>query len=94
MNCIIYVRDNKDISLYEQFNKCAGYAKKHGYSIAGKVMDFDGSNLHEAINKVIANEDIPILLIYSKQFVFPRHEDYLFFLIYLEKLGKHFVICY
>lgn len=93
MNCIVYVRHSEDISLYTQFNKCAEYAKQYGYSIAGKVFDFDGKHLHEAINKVIANSEITILMIYSKEVVFPKYNDYLFFRIYLEKLGKKLVSC-
>ena len=91
MNVVIYVRDNEDISLYEQFNKCANYAKRQGYSISGKVLDFDGTHLHEAINKVIVEHDIEALMIYSKDMVFPKTDDYLFYRIYLEKLGKRLI---
>ena len=72
MNAIIYVRHNEEISLYTQFNKCAEYAKKQGYSINGKVFDFDGKHFHEAINKVIADRNITILMIYNKSLVFPH----------------------
>lgn len=88
MQVIIYVRDGEDISLYEQFNQCANYAKRYGYSISGKVLDFDGTHFHEAINKVIVEHDIEALMIYNKDMVFPKTDDYLFYRIYLEKLGK------
>lgn len=93
MNCIVYVRHNEDISLYTQFNKCADYAKQYGYSISGKVFDFDGKHLHEAINKVIADSNITALMIHSKDVVFPQYDDYLFYRIYLEKLDKKLVSC-
>lgn len=93
MNCIIYVRQDDDISLYTQFNKCAEYAKKHGYSVSGKVFDFDGKQFHEAVNKLVANENINILMIYSKELVFPQYNDYLFYKIYCEKLNKKLMSC-
>ncbi len=92
MNTIIYVRHNDDISLYTQFNKCADYCKQHGYSISGKVFDFDGKHFHDAINKVIADSDITILMIYNKDLVFPKYDDFLFYRIYLEHLNKKLVI--
>lgn len=91
MQVIIYVRQRDEISLYEQFNKCANYAKRYGYSISGKVLDFDGTHFYEAINKVIVEHDISALLIYSKEIVFPESDDYLFYRIYLEKLGKKII---
>lgn len=93
MNCIIYVRHNDNISLYTQFNKCAEYAKKHGYSISGKVFDFDGKHFHEAVNKVIADSSITVLMIYNKELVFPEYNDYLFYKIYCERLGKKLISC-
>ncbi len=93
MGCIIYVRHDDDISLYAQFNKCAEYAKKQGYSISGKVFDFDGKQFHEAVNKVIADRNITVLMIYNRELVFPQYDDYLFFRIYLEKLGKKLIAC-
>lgn len=93
MECIIYVRHNEDISLYSQFNKAAEYAKRHGYSISGKVLDFDGKHFHEAVNKVIADRNIMALMIYRKDMVFDKNDDYLFYKIYLEKLGKKIISC-
>lgn len=91
MQAIIYVRQSDDISLYKQFNICAEYAKRQGYSISGKVLDFDGTQLHKAVNRVIADNATTTLIIYSKDFVFPQYNDYLFYRIYLEKLGKKLV---
>lgn len=93
MQVVIYVRQRDEISLYEQYNKCANYAKRYGYSISGKVLDFDGTHFHEAINKVIVEHDIEALLIYSKDMVFDKNDDYLFYRIYLEKLGKKLISC-
>lgn len=91
MNCVIYAKQNDDISVYEQYNQCAALAKRHGYSISGKVLDFDGTKFHEAINKVIAKRDVVALIIYSKDVVFDSNNDHLFYKIYLEKQGKRLV---
>lgn len=91
MNCVIYAKQNDDISVYEQYNQCAALTKRYGYSIAGKVIDFDGTKFHEAINKVIAERDVVALIIYSKDVVFDSNDDYLFYKIYLEKQGKRLV---
>lgn len=93
MQCIIYVRDNGDISLYEQFNKCAEYAKRYGYSIEHKVLDFEGTMFYEAINKVIVEHDVTALIVYSRETAFDNHDDYIFYKIYCEKLGKELVVC-
>lgn len=92
MNAVIYARENGDIPIYEQFNKCAEYAKRYGYSISGKVLDYEGNIFHEAVNKVIADKNITILIIYSKDSAFTHNDDYLFYKIYLEKLGKQLVV--
>lgn len=91
MQVIIYARQTDEISIYEQYNKCANFAKNYGYSISGKVLDFDGTHFHEAINKVIVEHDVAALMIYSKESVFPKNDDYLFYRIYLEKLGKKLI---
>lgn len=93
MSVVIYVRQNGDISLYEQFNKCAEYAKRYGYSIEHKVLDFEGNGFYEAINKVIVEHDVTALMIYNKDMVFDKNDDYLFYRIYLEKLGKKLISC-
>lgn len=91
MQVVIYVRPTEEISIYEQYNKCANFAKKYGYSISGKVLDFDGTHFHEAINKVIVEHDIEALLIYSKDVAFSKADDYLFYRIYCDKLGKKLI---
>lgn len=93
MSCIIYVRQTDEISLYEQFNKCAEYAKRYGYSIENKVLDFEGNRFYEAINKVIVDHDITSLIIYSKDAAFDKNDDYLFYRIYCDKLGKKLISC-
>lgn len=93
MSVVVYVRQDEGLSLYAQFNECAEYAKRKGYPIGSKVLDFDGKHFHEAINKVIADKNISMLMIYSKDMVFDKNDDYLFYKIYLEKLGKKLVSC-
>ena len=93
MNCVVYVRDSVNISVYKQYNVCAEYAKRHGYSIAGKVFDFDGKIFHEAVNKIIPSNEPLVLVIYSKETVFDNNDDYLFFRIYLERLGHKLIFC-
>lgn len=91
MNAVIYVKQNEDISVYKQFNICAEYAKRYGYTIEHKVLDFDGTQFHEAINKVIAEHDISALIIYDKDMAFKDFEDFLFYQIYLRKLDKKLI---
>jgi hypothetical protein len=92
MNCVIYAKQNDGISVYEQYNQCAALAKRLGYSVSGKVLDFDGTKLHEAINKVIAEHDVSVLIIHSKDIVFSNSSDYIFYKIYLDKLEKRLII--
>lgn len=93
MQAIIYVRQREEISLYEQFNTCSEYCKKFGYSIAGKVLDFEGKKFHEAVNKIIPFSVPVALVIYSKEAAFDNNDDYLFFRIYIEKLGHKIISC-
>lgn len=93
MQAIIYVRQRGETSLYEQFNICAEYCKKFGYSISGKVLDFEGNKFHEAVNKIIPRGESTALIIYSKGAAFDNTDDYLFFRIYLEKLGHKITSC-
>ena len=93
MSVVIYVRQTEEISLYEQFNKCAEYAKRYGYSIKDKVFDFEGNKFHEAINKVIADYDVTALIVYSKDIAFENNDDYLFYRIYCEKQSKKLITC-
>ena len=91
MNCVIYAKQNDDISVYEQYNQCAAIAKRYGYSINGKVLDFDGTNFHEAVNRVIAEYDVVALIIYSKDIVFNDYSEFVFYRIYLDKLNKELI---
>lgn len=93
MQAIIYVRQRSEISLYEQFNKCADYAKRFGYSISGKVLDFEGNKFYEAVNKILPKIESTVIIIYSKNATFDNNDDYLFFKIYLEKLGHKLISC-
>lgn len=91
MNCVIYAKQNDDISVYEQYNQCAELAKRYGYSIVGKVLDFDGTKFHEAINKVIAEHDVVALIVYGKDIVFNDYSEFVFYRIYLDKLNKELI---
>jgi hypothetical protein len=91
MQAVIYVRNDKDIPIYEQFNVCAEFAKRYGYSIEHKVLDFEGNIFYEAINKVIVEHYITALIIYDKGNAFDSEDDYIFYRIYLEKLGKKLI---
>lgn len=91
MSCVIYAKQNDDISVYEQYNQCAELAKRYGYSINGKVLDFDGTNFHEAVNRVIAECDVVALIIYSKDIVFNDYSEFVFYRIYLDKLNKELI---
>lgn len=93
MKAIIYVRQREDISLYEQFNICAEYCKKFGYSITEKVLDFEGNRFYEAVNKIIPKTESTVIIIYSKNATFDNNDDYLFFKIYIEKLGHKLISC-
>lgn len=93
MKCVIYVRSNEDIPIYTQFNLCAEYAKKQGYSISGKVLDFDGKKFHEAVNKILPYSEPVALIVYSKETAFDSFNDSIFYRIYLEKLGHKLISC-
>lgn len=93
MSCVIYARQTEEVSIYEQYNQCAEYAKRYGYSIEYKVLDFDGTKFYEAINKVIVEHDIYALIVYSKDAAFKDNDDYLFYKIYCDKLGKKLITC-
>lgn len=91
MSCVIYAKQNDDVSVYEQYNQCAELAKRYGYSINEKVLDFDGTNFHEAVNRVIAEYDVVALIIYSKDIVFNDYSEFVFYRIYLDKLNKELI---
>lgn len=90
MNAVIYVRDDVDMSIFEQYNQCANYAKRNGFSIKDKVLDFDGKNFYQAVDKAVFNDDIDCVIVYRKSYI-GDFSDYLFFKIYLEKFNKQLV---
>lgn len=92
MNCVIYVRDNADISIYAQFNEVARYAKRYGYSIKERVLDFDGSRFYKTIDKVIFDNEVDCLLVYNMKSV-GDHETYIFYNIYCGRFGKKLISC-
>ena len=92
MNCIIYTVNNTNISVFEQHNICNEKAKRYGYSILHRIFDIRNDRLTEAINKVIANDDIEALIIYDKWTVFKDYDEFLFYYIYLQKLGKKLIL--
>ena len=92
MNCILYMSNNTKLSVFEQHNICNEKAKRYGYSIAHRIFDIRNDRLTEAINKVIANSDIEALIIYDKWGVFKDYDEFLFYYIDLQKLGKKLIL--
>jgi hypothetical protein len=90
MECIIYVSDNSDVSIYEKYNECARYAKRYGYSIKSKELDFSGNEFYKVIDKVVFDEDVSWLIIYDKESI-GDYETALFYQIYLDKFGKNLI---
>lgn len=91
MQAIIYVRQRDNLPLYGQYNICSEFCKKFGYSISGKVLDFEGTKFHEAVNKIIPSSEQMALIIYSKETAFDGFDDFLFFKIYIDKLGHKLI---
>lgn len=92
MNCIIYVCDNSDIPIYQQFNEAAQHAKRYGYSIKSKVLDFTGSEFYKAVDKVVFDNEVNSLIVYNQKSI-GDYETALFYRIYLEKFGKKLIVC-
>jgi len=90
MNCVIYVCDNLDISIYEQWNNCNRHCKYFGISIADKVLDFEGGNFYQAVDKAVFNDDIDGVVTYSPACI-GDFQDNLFFRIYLNEFGKKLI---
>ena len=62
------------------------------FPIVALLLDFEGNIFYEAINKVIVEHDITALMIYNKNTAFDSDDDYLFYRIYLERLGKKLIL--
>lgn len=92
MQSVIYVCDNIEISIYDQWNRCSQYAKRYGYSISDKVLDFEGGLFYQAVDKAIFNNDIDCVIVYHKSCI-GNFEDVLFFRIYLNEFGKKLIFC-
>lgn len=92
MNCIIYVSDNSETSIYEKFNDCARFAKHYGYSIYSKVLDFSNNEFYKAVDKVTFNDNVSCLIVYDRKSI-GDNETVLFYRIYLDKFGKKLIIC-
>lgn len=93
MKAIIYVCDNTEVPIYEQFNLCGIYCKRHGYIISDKVFDFEGGHFYQAVDKAIFNDDIYGVVVFSNDCI-GNFEDNIFFRIYLNKFGKKLIISY
>lgn len=87
MQCIIYVCDNDNISIYLKYNECARLAKRYGYSIRSRVLDFSGREFFKTVDKVAFNDDISCLVIYDRKSI-GDNETALFYKMYLDKFGK------
>ena len=92
MNCIIYVCDNSDISIYQKYNECARLAKHYGYSIYSRVLDFSGTEFFKTVDKVVSNNYVSSLIIYDRKSI-GINEVFFFYKIYLDKFGKKLIIC-
>ena len=92
MNCIIYVSDNSDISIYQKYNECARVAKRYGYSIYSRVLDFSGTEFFKTVDKVVLNNDVSSLIIYDRKSI-GINEVFFFYKMYLDKFGKKLIIC-
>ena len=92
MNCVLYMSNNTKISIFEQHNICNEKAKRYGYSITQRIFDIRNDRFTEAINKVIASSNIEALIIYDKWTVFDNYDDFLFYYVYLKKLGKKLIL--
>lgn len=92
MQAVIYVCDNIEIPIYEQWNRCAQYTKRYGYSISDKVLDFEGGHFYQAVDKTIFNDNIDCVIVYHKSCI-GNFEDVLFFRIYLNEFGKKLIFC-
>ena len=92
MNCIIYVCDNSDISIYQKYNECARFAQHYGYSIYSRVLDFSGTEFHKTVDKVVSNKDVSSLIIYDRKSI-GINEVFFFYKMYLDKFGKKLIIC-
>lgn len=90
MNCIIYVCDNSETSIYQKFNECAKFASRFGFSISGKIFDFTGNEFYKAIDKVVFNNEIGGLMVYNLNSI-GDFETAIFYRIYLEKFGKKLI---
>ena len=93
MNCILYMPNDAKVSVFEQHNICNEKAKRYGYSVEHRIFDIRGDRFTEAINKAIASQEIEALIIYDKWIVFSDYDEFLFYYIYLRKLGKKLIIC-
>ena len=93
MKVIIYVCDNTEVPIYEQFNLCSRYCKHYGYSIADKVFDFEGGHFYQAVDKAIFNDDIDCVVVFNNNCI-GNFEDNIFFRIYLKEFGKKLIISY
>ena len=93
MNCIIYVCDNSDISIYQKYNECARLAKHYGFSIYSRVLDFTGSEFYKSVDKVIFNDDVSCLIVYDKKSI-GDYDTSLFYKIYLDKFNKRLMSVY
>ena len=92
MECVIYVRHGVDTSIYEQWNVCARYAARYGYSIKHKVWDIRGDRFQEAIDKALFDDNVESVIVYNNRCI-GDFETSLFYKIYLGKFGKNLISC-
>lgn len=88
MRCVIYTRNNLKISVSTQFQECRKYAFEKGLKVAYHIDDINGNRFNEAVNYLLANQDITTLLIYNKYIAFDDMDEYKFYCVYFVKLNK------
>jgi hypothetical protein len=93
MKAVVYARGNANPDIYTQYNECARCAKRYGYSVHSRVLDFSGTEFHKAVDKVTFNDDVSCLIVYDKKSI-GDYETSLFYQIYLDKLGKKLMSVY
>ena len=92
MKCAIYVNQSVKPNFHQQHNECSRYAKRYGYSIKSRVIDFEGNRFYEAIDKVVLDNEVSCLIVYNMKCI-GDYETALFYKIYLSEFGKKLISC-
>lgn len=88
MRCVIYTKNNLNVSISTQFQECRKYAFEKGLKVAYHIDDINGNRFNEAVNHLLANSDITTLIVYNKYIAFDDMDEYKFYCVYFVKLNK------